>query len=123
MGNSKSAPKGKQLANARFDTAAKTRQLILKSAKLKKVPPRTFQLGNLKTLDLSLNLLEELPPEMKNLVALSSLVVSENKLERLPAELGTLPKLDQVRRAVVVSFFFFFCVSFYISVFLFLLVV
>lgn len=90
MGQTKSA------IEQRLETGRKTRVLVLKELKLKKVPAKALAIERLRTLDLSGNMIESLPPSFGSLVALTSLTLSGNRLEALPVQFVALVKLDQL---------------------------
>mmetsp|Transcript_42014 Transcript_42014/g.72373 ORF Transcript_42014/g.72373 Transcript_42014/m.72373 type:complete len:279 (+) Transcript_42014:49-885(+) len=76
--------RGKKVKAQKIDIANKTGILSLQDLKLKQIPPDTFQLNKLKTLDCSGNNIISYPEEIQNLTMLKSLKFDRNNLTSLP---------------------------------------
>ncbi|MBQ9638525.1 MAG: leucine-rich repeat domain-containing protein [Bacteroidales bacterium] len=68
-------------------------QLKLRYKRLHRVPDVVWQCSNLRSLDLSHNLIDTLSPQIAQLSQLEELHMGRNRLRALPAELGGLKRL------------------------------
>ncbi|MBR3960348.1 MAG: leucine-rich repeat domain-containing protein [Bacteroidales bacterium] len=67
--------------------------LKLNYKRLKKIPPKVFEMHNLRTLDLGRNFIDSIPPEIGTLVNLESLDLRRNRIRKVPGEIGNLKNL------------------------------
>jgi Leucine-rich repeat (LRR) protein len=67
-----------------LETASKTGALNLSDMKLKKVHDKVLQLSNLRTLDLSKNVLTEIPEPLGSMAGMKQFNVSYNAIPQLP---------------------------------------
>ena len=67
--------------------------LKLNFKRLKAIPPKVFEMHNLRTLDLGRNFIDSIPPEIGTLSNLEVLDLRRNRIRIVPGELGRLKKL------------------------------
>ena len=67
--------------------------LQLRFKRLKQIPPKVFEMRNLRRLDLGRNFIDTIPPEIGLLTNLEELDLRRNKIRVVPAEMGKLTNL------------------------------
>lgn len=67
--------------------------LQLRFKRLRQIPPKVFEMHNLRKLDLSRNFIDSIPPEIGNLTNLNVLDLRRNKIRVVPPEIGRLSEL------------------------------
>ena len=67
--------------------------LQLHYKRLRQIPPKVFEMRNLRSLDLGRNFIDSIPPEIGRLTNLEVLDLRRNKIRIVPPEIGRLTKL------------------------------
>ncbi len=67
--------------------------LRLNYKRLRQIPPKVFQMHNLRTLDLGRNFIDSIPPEIGTLTHLETLDMRRNRIRVVPPEMGRLVNL------------------------------
>lgn len=70
--------------------------LKLNYKRLKQIPPKVFEMRNLRVLDLGRNFIDSIPPEIGTLANLEELNLQRNRIRVVPPELGNLTKLHRL---------------------------
>lgn len=68
--------------------------LQLRFKRLKQIPPKVFEMRNLRRLDLGRNFIDSIPPEIAQLSNLQHLDLRRNRIRVVPPELGQLSNLQ-----------------------------
>lgn len=84
----------KSLKDVRNPDSVYTLQLRFK--RLRKIPPKVFEMRNLRNLDLGRNFIDSIPPEIGTLTKLERLDLRRNRLRTIPPEVGYLTNLKYV---------------------------
>lgn len=67
--------------------------LQLHFKRLKQIPPKVFEMRNLRSLDLGRNFIDTIPPEISRLTHLEVLDMRRNRIRYVPPEIGRLTGL------------------------------
>lgn len=67
--------------------------LQLRFKRLKNIPPKVFEMRNLRSLDLGRNFIDSIPPDIARLENLEVLDLRRNKIRIVPPEIGRLTNL------------------------------
>ncbi len=64
--------------------------------RLKTIPPKVFEMRNLRILDLGCNFIDSIPPGIERLANLEVLDMRRNRIRTIPAQIGQLRKLKRL---------------------------
>lgn len=67
--------------------------LQLRFKRLRQIPPKVFEMRNLRRLDLGRNFIDSIPPEIGRLKNLEELDLRRNRIRAVPPEMGQLTNL------------------------------
>lgn len=67
--------------------------LQLRYKRLRQIPPKVFEMRNLRTLDLGRNFIDSIPPAIGSLTKLEVLDLRRNRIRTVPPEIGLLTEL------------------------------
>lgn len=67
--------------------------LRLRYKRLRQIPPKVFEMRNLRSLDMGRNFIDSIPPEIGTLTNLEVLDLRRNRIRIVPPEIGRLTKL------------------------------
>ena len=70
--------------------------LRLHYKRLKKIPPKVFEMHNLRTLDLGRNFIDTIPPQIAELAKLEVLDLRRNRIRTIPPEIGALKRVHHL---------------------------
>ena len=70
--------------------------LKLNYKRLKQIPPKVFEMHNLRILDLGRNFIDSIPPEIGTLTKLETLDLRRNRIRVVPPEIGRLTRLKKL---------------------------
>lgn len=70
--------------------------LQLNFKRLRQIPPKVFEMHNLRKLDLGRNFIDSIPPEIGTLTRLEELDLRRNRIRTVPPEVGQLTRLRRI---------------------------